>query len=70
MAPDGKLAVHVTCPKGLQDCFDEAAEGCPRGYDILNRENTTSVWGARGVIWTQNKTEIWVRCRTRVSQND
>lgn len=35
MAPDGSLAHYIECPRSQDRCMDEAAELCPRGYDVI-----------------------------------
>jgi hypothetical protein len=63
-APDGGKAVLVTGPD-LGSIMAEADEGCPFGYDILDREATSSVYGYRGVIGTSHRTEMLIRCKSR-----
>lgn len=36
MAPSGGVAWHIECPNPAA-CMDEAAEKCPRGYEVVDR---------------------------------
>ena len=65
--PDGP-AVLVTC-NDYEACLAEAAEGCPHGYEMLDRNSQTSVGGfvngGQGLIGTSNKVQMLIRCRSR-----
>jgi hypothetical protein len=63
-APDGGNATLVSGPS-LGAVMAEADEGCPFGYDILDREQTASMYGYQGTIATHNRTEMLVRCHRR-----
>jgi hypothetical protein len=65
--PDGP-AVLVTC--GSYDaCLEEAAEGCPYGYDIVDKHSQASVFGYNGAIGSLHKDSLLVTCRRRTARS-
>lgn len=69
MAPDGGHAWHIECPRDRSACMDEAAEKCPRGYEVIDRGvsnggymSTSPQTGQQTFVPTQRNT-LTVACR-------
>ncbi len=43
VAPDGNPAIYVTCPRSHVECHEEAMDGCPYGYEVLEHRETHGV---------------------------
>lgn len=68
--PDG-LAVLVTC-RAYEACLSEAAEGCPFGYDVVDRNSQSSVSGfvsgEQAFVGTSHKESMLIKCRARTAE--
>lgn len=68
--PDGGSATLVTC-RNYEACLEEAAEGCPFGYDMVDKNSQTSVTGfasgGQGFVGTRHKESMLIRCRSRAT---
>lgn len=60
-APDGRQAMLVTCPRGHEDCGEEALEGCPFGHDVIEE----SLPEYAGIRASEDRLVMLVRCRRR-----
>ena len=69
-APDGGWATLVTC-NAYEACLEEAAEGCPFGYDVIDRSAQTSVTGfasgGQAFVGTSSQQQMLIKCRQRVA---
>ena len=67
--PDGP-ATLVTC-RNYEACLEEAAEGCPFGYDVIDRGSSTRVSGfvseGQGYIGSRSSERMLIRCRARTA---
>ncbi len=69
MSPSGGVAWHIACPGGQAACMDEAAEKCPRGYEVIDRGErrggyvqTSPATGQQTYVPTSSST-LTVECR-------
>lgn len=69
MSPSGKRAWHIECPRDQSACMDEAAEKCPRGYEVIDRGtvqggyvNTSPQTGQQTFVPVQRGT-LTVECK-------
>jgi hypothetical protein len=61
--PDGSQHQAISCRRSIENCWEEAARVCERGYDIVDKDsNITMVPTANGPIAVQ-KYNVLVRCR-------
>ena len=75
MSPSGGRAWHIECPRDQSACMDEAAEKCPRGYEVIDRGtvnggylNTSPQTGQQTFVPVQRGT-LTVECRTHSASN-
>lgn len=64
MAPDGSHGILISNCNDSQACYEKAAEICPRGYNVFDRQNQTwayvpAFYGTRAV----NQQELFISCR-------
>jgi hypothetical protein len=74
MAPDGYAAMLIRC-RGMEQCLDYAAQKCPAGYEVLDRESrqtgTTYVPVGNTVVTSNHHREtMLIRCNGGVGPND
>jgi hypothetical protein len=69
MTPSGGRGWLIECPRGQSACMDEAAEKCPRGYEVLDRGtiqggymNTSPQTGQQTFVPTSRGT-MTIECR-------
>ena len=43
MGPDGTQHVNVKCPRDIANCYEEAAKVCPKGYDVVDKNDNNQV---------------------------
>lgn len=48
IGPDGKVWISITCRRSQNNCWEEASEQCPRGYDIGDAN------GQDGTVYVSN----------------
>jgi hypothetical protein len=65
--PDGRQWLAVTCTHGADNCWQEAADRCPRGYVTAEQDHSTTpgTFGNGGtlVTVTQQRGEMLIQCR-------
>lgn len=64
MAPSGKEGHMVTCPRNVSNCYEKAAELCPKGYNEISKSDSSS--GATVIgnnIVTSKKFEMMIECK-------
>lgn len=64
-SPDGNhgQTQSISCRRTIENCWEEAASTCPRGYDVLDRgSDFKMIPTAIGPVATQ-KHSMLVRCR-------
>jgi len=44
--PDGSFGWYIECPRDQSACLDEAAEKCPRGYEVIDRGSRTGAYAS------------------------
>ncbi|HMJ51079.1 MAG TPA: hypothetical protein VK540_03365 [Polyangiaceae bacterium] len=71
MAPDGSRAHYIECPRSQAECMDEAAELCPRGYEVIDSGEKSGAVARQDRftgVTTVNKVyrgTLTVKCRRR-----
>lgn len=66
MGPNGKLAQVIDGCRTAAQCYEKAAEVCPRGYAFINTHETSGVVmtkvGFTYVAVPTNETTLFVEC--------
>jgi hypothetical protein len=62
MAPDGTPAWAVACTRSMSECYDECARVCPRGYEILDKNEEGYASRSHAVAG-----DGWAHARTHAS---
>jgi hypothetical protein len=64
MAPNGRTALYIECPRSQLQCMEEAAESCPLGYDVIDRGGQTSAVVVAGNVAAPVHTgNLTVQCK-------
>ena len=65
--PDGRMWLAVTCSHGEDNCWQEAAERCPRGYVTADKESATTegaiATNGTLVSFPRQHGEMLIQCR-------
>ena len=65
--PNGKPAFFIKCGSAvLQKCYEKAAEVCPSGYSMLDRDqngNAIIVPAGNALVMTRGPNSIFVECK-------
>lgn len=61
--PNGKLGYYVKCPRSIQNCYEKAAEVCPKGYEVQDKTNNSKILHYAGTLTTVKKFEMMVQCK-------
>ena len=65
--PDGRQWLAVTCSHGEDNCWQEAAERCPRGYVTADKAGgiTEGAFATNGTLVTfpQQRGQMLIQCR-------
>lgn len=67
MGPDGTPHVSVQCKRSVENCYEKAAQSCPRGYDIVDTSTTTTVIGDERSTVTGHGFGMLIKCRDRAA---
>jgi hypothetical protein len=59
MAPSGKQGYLIKCYSDMAVCYEKAAETCPNGYAIANKDKSVS--GYNGTVDTINS--MMIECK-------
>ncbi len=58
VGPDGQQAYSIDCDQDSV-CLSHAGEACPRGYNVLSRNQSFDWWS-----WTSQRFSYLVECKT------
>jgi hypothetical protein len=46
MGPNGKQAFAIECGSAISTCYEEAANTCPNGYNIIDKDSSSSFYAS------------------------
>lgn len=53
----------ISCKRKKANCYEEAAEVCPRGYDVLDQESRPGFYADRTVAVSTYSGDMLIRCQ-------
>src|SRR4051812_28106820 len=63
MGPNGAQHFNVSCPRTIENCYEEAARVCPNGYQVVDKNDNSTLVPVNGSVVAARKFSMLIECR-------